>query len=158
MTRTALPLLATALLLPALPAHAGETLALLDAVNGKCFVADVGEGAHDTHCFAPVFGGKHVRDSHRVILQGKIVYRGETVYSLEDGAVTFTYFNSLGGVGHGGARAVPGGIVFTGSMRASPDARPQPMDSRWAWRKDGGYEVTAGKDKPVSYHPVGQTR
>lgn len=135
------------------PAFAGDGLTLFGTVTGQCFTGDVGEGARDTHCFAPIFGGKHLRDSHRVILDGKIVYSGETIYSVEAGQVTFTYVNSLGGVGRGSAKAAPGGIAFTGTMRASPAARMQSMNSHWLWRKGGGYEAAAPGQPAVNFKP-----
>ena len=135
------------------PALAGESLNMFAALLGKCFTASVGEGARDRHCFTPLFGGKHLRDSHRVLIGGKIVYRGETTYSLDSGTVSFLYINSLGGSGHGEARQISGGIAFTGTMHAEPGAQPQSRVSTWALLAGGGYEASDGKGKPVHYRP-----
>jgi len=151
MTRPATIALICALAFPALPAHAAEKLDIFAPVIGKCFVADVGGGSRDRHCFEPVFGGKHVRDSHQVILDGKIAYRGETIYSRDGEAIVFTYWNSLGGVGHGQAATASNGITFTGTMRAEPSAREQSMDSRWTWSASGGYDVGVSGSKSVHY-------
>lgn len=146
---------ALACLLAASPLLADNGLKLLQPVSGKCFVAEVGSGAHDTHCFTPVFGGKHLRDTHRVVLQGKVIYRGETVYSSEGGELRFHYINSLGGAGRGSAQASSTGISFVGAMRSDGEAASQPMNSEWRWTADG-YEVADGRGKPVTYRRTGK--
>jgi len=143
-----------ACLLTAGPLLADNGLKLLQPVTGKCFVAEVGSGAHDTHCFAPIYGGKHVRDSHRVVLQGKVIYRGETVYSSEGGELRFHYINSLGGAGRGSAQATSTGLSFVGAMRSDAEAASQPMNSEWLWTANG-YEVADGRGKPVTYRRTG---
>jgi hypothetical protein len=134
------------------------SLKAFDRLLGRCFVAGVGSGASDTHCFEPVFGGAHVRDRHVVLIDGKAVYRGETIYSRSGPEIVFTYFNSLGGVGQGKAKEAGGGIDFTGSMRAGPAGNPQPKDSKWRWQTGGGYEVSDGAGKPVLFRPVAAKR
>ncbi|PLK24371.1 hypothetical protein [Novosphingobium sp. TH158] len=146
-------------LAPAVPALAADgppdqSLAMFDRLAGKCFVASIGPGASDTHCFEKVFGGKHVRDRHVVTIDGKAAYRGETIYSHAAAEVEFTYINSLGGVGQGKARATASGIDFTGSMRAAPANDPQSMDSKWLWQPSGGYQASDSAGKPVTFRPV----
>jgi hypothetical protein len=98
-------------------------------------------GGIDTHCFEAVYGGQHVRDRHEVKIDGKAVYRGETLYSVEGGQVSFTYWNSLGDVGRGRAKAEGAELRFTGSIRG------EPLDATWH-KVDGGYEVTdAGRTR-----------
>jgi hypothetical protein len=155
--RRSLAALSLALASPALATAdppLAQSLSPFNALLDQCFVAGVGAGASDTHCFTPVFGGKHVRDQHVVMIDGKAVYRGETIYSRSADEIVFTYFNSLGGVGQGKAKAVGGGIDFTGSMRAGPAAPPQPMDSKWRWKPGGSYEVSDGAGKPVTFRTV----
>ena len=61
-------------------------------------------GEQDTHCFDAVYGGQHVRDRHEVT-GGARLYRGESVYSADGaGAVSYTYWNSAGGVSRGSMR------------------------------------------------------
>ena len=141
---------AAALAFSASSLRADSPLLLFGRVSGKCFSADVGSGAKDMHCFAPILGSRHLRDSHRVVLDHKVIYLGETTYSSEAGVVVFSYINGMGGVGHGNARPTPGGVAFTGTMRADAHAHPQSMDSRWTWRPDG-YEVSDTDGKPVIY-------
>ena len=88
-----------------------------------------------------------MRDRHEVRVDGKTVYAGETLYSVEGKAVSFTYWNSLGGVGRGKAMADGAEVHFAGDMRATPDAASAPFTATWR-KVDGGYEVTdAGRAK-----------
>jgi hypothetical protein len=110
---------------------------------GHCFVGPApGRGA-DTHCFESVYGGQHVRDRHEVKVDGKTVYSGETLYSVEGQDVTFTYWNSLGGVGRGKAILNGAELDFSGDIRATPASTSEHFQARWL-KTDGGYEVTDG--------------
>ncbi len=108
---------------------------------GHCWSGDApGGSGTDTHCFETVYGGQHVRDRHTVVVGGKAVYAGETLYSVELSAITFTYWNSMGGVGHGVASATGAELHFSGQMRASPSSKIEPMNAVWRTVSDG-YEV-----------------
>jgi hypothetical protein len=108
---------------------------------GSCWVADFTPAVSDTHCFETMYGGAHVRDRHEVKDKGKVVYAGETIYSLDGGQRVFTYFNSLGGVGRG--TVDPSGAIlhFKGSMRGSPEKAPQQIDSEWRLVDQDHYDV-----------------
>ena len=129
------------------------SLAAFDRLVGHCWQAHIEEKTTDTHCFSAVYGGKHVRDRHAVVVSDRVVYRGESVYSLDAGTVVFTYFNSLGGVGQGKAQTVPGGVDFTGSMRATPTSKPESLESRWRW-SETGYTVVNVSSKPITFAEV----
>lgn len=133
-----------------------ESLGMFAPLVGKCFTADVGEGGRDRHCFTALFGGKHVRDSHRVLIGGKVVYRGETTYSVDGSTVSFLYVNSMGGSGRGEAHKTGSTIAFTGTMRAEPGAAQQSMASTWSLLGSGGYEASDGRGTPVRYRPEGK--
>lgn len=108
---------------------------------GHCWSGEApGGGGTDRHCFEAVYGGQHIRDRHTVKVGGKTVYAGESLYSVENGAVTFSYWNSMGGVGHGRAWAKGNELDFSGQMRADPSATPEPMNATWRV-VPGGYEV-----------------
>jgi hypothetical protein len=108
---------------------------------GHCWSGDApGGGGTDTHCFEAVYGGQHIRDRHTVVVNGKRVYEGEALYSVEAGAITFTYWNSIGGVGHGSASAAGAEMHFNGQMRPSPSSQAEPMKATWRTVADG-YEV-----------------
>jgi len=122
----------------------------LSTFVGHCWRGDAPGGAGtDTHCFAEVYGGEHVRDRHTVEVDGKTVYAGETLYSVEGGAIAFTYWHSLGGVGHGTAQATASQITFEGEMREDPASAPTPMHATWR-RTSDGYEVVWPDGTPHS--------
>ena len=118
-------------------------LAPLQDFVGHCWIAVIGEGTTDRHCFEPLYSGAHVRDRHAVMRGEQTLYAGETVYSAEGDRISFTYWNSLGGVGRGEASAQNGVLTFRMTMRATPDAAPQPIISTWHKLADG-YETTSG--------------
>ncbi len=134
-----LVMLFAALLADAAPSS--RVLAPLGPYVGHCWLAQIEAGTTDRHCLEPVYGGAHVRDSHVVIKGGKSVYAGETIYSAEDGRISFTSWNSLGGVGRGTAAPEAAALIFHLRMRAAPDAQHQ--DFTTAWRTTAaGYDVT----------------
>lgn len=141
-----------ALLLLAAAAAATPGLAVFDPLLGQCFAGEVAEGAIDTHCYEPAYGGTHVLDRHRVVAGGQMVYAGETLYSREGAELSFTYWNSNGGMGRGAALPFDNGICFEGTMRGNPDAPPQSTASCLRW-EDSGYSMVNGDGSPVRFAP-----
>lgn len=120
------------------PPLAQPGLSPLAPFIGHCWSGDAPGGAGtDTHCFEAAYGGEHIRDRHNVQVAGKTVYSGETIYSVEQGAITFTYWNSLGGVGHGTAQQAGDRIAFQGEMREEPSSSTEPMHAAWIVGPDG---------------------
>ena len=129
-------------------------LAIFGMLLGQCWAAEVAPQTLDTHCFADLWNGSHVRDRHSVTRDGKAIYEGETIYSFDGKSIVFTYVNSLGGVGRGNAKVDGRTVGFSGSMLASPGAPPQPIDSRWRLL-DASYEVVnAGGPNAVVFRPI----
>ena len=145
MTNLILPLLAAA----ATPSPEG--LVAFDHVLGRCWEGEIAPGALNVHCFNTVYGGAHVSDRHQVIVADEVVYEGETLYSREDQQLSFTYWNVLGGVGHGTGVADAEGICFTGTMRGRPDDMPRDVATCWRWQADGSYVVASGEESPVHF-------
>ena len=106
-------------------------------------------GETDRHCFESVYGGQHVRDVHEVT-GGARIYRGETLYSWDGsaGVVTYTYWNSLGGVSRGTMRADGARLAFGDESYTDPQGRRITLSTHW--RRDGdSYEaVTASEQAP----------
>jgi len=121
--------------------QAPADLSVFAPFAGSCWVADFSPTMSDTHCFEAMYDGAHVRDRHEVKEKGKIIYAGETVYSLDGNSAIFTYFNSLGGIGRGTVEPSGSTLHFKGSMRASPDKSPQQIDSEWRIVDDDHYDV-----------------
>src|SRR5579863_2272317 len=92
-------ILLSALSMNAAPAEAVKNpLAPLDFLVGHCWTGDFPQGmGKDTHCFAPMYGGKFVRDKH--VLHGKQGdYLGETIYAFDpkQKQIVYWYFSSDG--------------------------------------------------------------
>ena len=108
---------------------------------GQCWSGPApGSKAVDTHCFESVYGGQHVRDRHEVKVGDKTVYAGETLYSVDGDAVTFVYWNSMGGVGRGKVSASGPELSFIGAMKATPAGKSESFTATWR-KLDGAYEV-----------------
>ena len=114
----------------------------LQAWVGRCWAGQVSSAAVDRHCFSAILDGQHVRDAHQVSVGGRVVYSGETLYSLEKGELAFAYYTSLGGIGRGSIRSNSEGLTFIGTMRANPSAEPKPFRSVWLMKSPAAYEVT----------------
>ena len=126
------------------PALAQPALNPLAPFVGHCWSGDAPGGAGtDTHCFEAAYGGQHVRDRHTVKVDGKAVYAGETIYSVEQGADYFTYWNSLGGVGHGTAQQAGDRIAFQGEMQRGAFERDR-ADARGLDRHFGRLSRSCG--------------
>ena len=109
----------------------------------------------DTHCFEPVYGGQHIRDRHEVG-GGASVYRGETLYSADPaGAVSYTYWNSLGGVSRGTMRPLPDRLDFGNETYTAPDGRRLSISTVWRRVGDDAYEaVTSAPGAPAMNRTV----
>lgn len=122
----------------------------MEFLVGHCWRGTFENGAVDTHCFEPVYGGQHVRDRHEV-KGGKGTYAGETFYSAEPGGgVAFVYFNSLGGVSRGTMRAGEGALNFGKEQYRGADGREIEMEVSWRPVGEEAYEVvTDSADAPA---------
>jgi uncharacterized protein YndB with AHSA1/START domain len=124
---------------------------------GHCWVGTFSDGQEDRHCFDSVYDGQHVRDRHEV-RGGARVYRGETLYSWdgEARAVTYTYWNSLGGVSRGTMRTDNGRLSFGDESYTGPDGRRITMSTHW--RRDGdAYEAVTVSPQPSMNRTVRYT-
>ena len=75
----------------------------LAPLAGHCWKGSFqGAEATDRHCFEWLPGGYFLRDKHTVQSEGE-PYHGETIYAVEgrSGQLTYTYYNSLGGISRG---------------------------------------------------------
>jgi hypothetical protein len=126
----------------------------LSSLAGHCWRGSApGNAGIDTHCFAWVYGGQHLRDRHVVTVAEKPVYEGETLYSAENGRVTFTYWNSLGGIGRGEMAASGDALTFTGTIHATPASQEQALATSWR-KSERSYEVTDPGEQPRLFKRV----
>lgn len=98
---------ALALAAPSPPA----TLDPLQFLVGHCWRTTLKDGPTDTHCFTAMDGGR-IRDRHAVRKDGKVIYTGESLFSLASGAMHYSYSGSTGFHLEGPMHAAGGKIVF----------------------------------------------
>ncbi|HWT13640.1 MAG TPA: SRPBCC domain-containing protein [Allosphingosinicella sp.] len=136
--------LALAAQAPAQPPALRAGLEPLGFLVGHCWRGEFeATGERDTHCFESVYDGQHVRDRHEVT-GGARVYRGETVYSADSsGAVSYTYWNSLGGVSRGTMRPGPERLDFGDESYRGPDGRETTISTFWRRIGDDSYEAVS---------------
>jgi hypothetical protein len=126
-----------------------QELAPLGFLLGHCWRGEMPKtGEKDVHCFESVYGGQHVRERHKV--DGRVgVYEGETLYSWDGSVVTYTYWNSLGGVSRGSMRARGEKLDFGDESYKGPDGRTLSFSSYWRRVGPNAYEaVTVSADAP----------
>lgn len=122
-----------------------EPLAFL---AGHCWRGAFKTGEQDTHCFEAVYDGQHLRDRHEV-KGGKGIYRGETIYSFDGKAATFTYWNSQGGVSRGTMRPEGDRLDFGDESYTDPNGRRIFISTHWRRVGDDAYEtVTVSPELP----------
>ena len=117
---------------------------------GHCWRGRFDSGEVDTHCFEAVYGGQHVRDRHEVT-GGQRAYRGETLYSWDGAAnvVTYTYWNSSGGVSRGTMQPDGDRLRFGDETYRGADGRQISIATSWRRTGANSYEsVTSSTDSP----------
>ena len=133
----------------------------LSFLVGHCWRGEFkGSGAVDTHCFTPVYGGKHIRDVHEVT-GGKEVYRGESVFSWNGEAkkVEFVYFNSLGGVSKGRMKPGEAEMIFDDESYVGQDGKTISFSTVWRRVGDNSYDaITKGANSASGERVVRYTR
>ena len=92
-----------------------SALTVLAFLLGHCWQTPLPDRAIDTHCFTEEKPGALVRDRHAVRKDGKIVYTGETAFTIApSGVLRFHYTGSTGADIEGPMHADGGKIVLTG--------------------------------------------
>jgi hypothetical protein len=128
-----------------------EALQPMAFLAGHCWKGDFADGKQsDEHCFAWLYDGKALRDTHTVRAPGRQDYVGETTYYWDSAAkrVEFVYIENEGGVSRGSVESVPGALVFPPTQYVGGG---QSMTYRVRWTKlsDTSYEAWSemqGKD------------
>ena len=133
----------------------------LSFLVGHCWRGEYkASGTVDTHCFEPLYGGKHVRDRHEVT-GGKSAYRGETTYSWNGRTkrIEFTYVNSDGDVSRGSATPVAANLDFGDEVVTLKSGKEIRISTLWRRIGDTAYEaVTRSEFMPGGQRVVTFTR
>ena len=133
------------LMLSTLPAHAAplEALKPMAFLAGHCWKGEFPDGkATDEHCFAWLYDGKALRDTHTVRAPGRPDYVGETTYFFDSAAkrVEWVYIENLGGVSRGSVESANGVLTFPATQYIA-DGQSMTYRVRWTPIGADAYEA-----------------
>ena len=138
--------LLAALALPCLAAGAVETPELLKPMSflaGHCWKGTFPDGkATDEHCFAWMYGGQVLRDTHVVRKAGQPDALGESTYYVDSAGkhVEFLYIENSGGFSRGTVESLPEALLFPDTRYVS-DGEALVYRARWTRQDDKAYEA-----------------
>jgi hypothetical protein len=148
-------LIASATLVLATGAHAApmHDLQPMAFLAGHCWKGTFPDGKQtDEHCFAWLYDGRALRDTHTVRTPGKPDYIGETTYFPNTAAKTvqYVYIENLGGVSQGTVESAADGLVFPATeFVANGDAMTYRV--RWTRIGDDAYEAWSEAKSPQGW-------
>jgi hypothetical protein len=128
-----------------------EALQPMAFLAGHCWKGEFPGGKMtDTHCFAWMYDGKALRDTHTVRAPDKPDYVGETTYYWDSAAkrVEFIYIENEGGISRGTMEATSGALIFP-SAQYIADGQTMTYRVRWTLIDAKSYEAWSeaqGKD------------
>lgn len=130
----------------------------LAPLAGHCWEGTFeGTEATDRHCFEWLPGGHFLRDTHTVRSGGE-PYHGETIYAVEgtSGQLTFTYYNSLGGISRGSiSNGSESDALHAEERHVARDGAVKQFRSSLTFDEDGrGYRVRSERGTGNGWEPV----
>ncbi|HTA64523.1 MAG TPA: hypothetical protein VK753_03385 [Xanthomonadaceae bacterium] len=147
-----LPLLL--LLVPALAAAEPiDALKPMSFLAGHCWKGTFADGRQtDEHCFAWLYDGKALRDTHTVRAPGRADYVGETTYYWDSAAkqVQFLYFENQGGISRGSMESTQGALVFPPTQYVA-DGQSMTYRVRWTLIDGTSYEAWSEMQGPKGW-------
>lgn len=140
--------LLAALALPCLVATAAaaeppELLRPMAFLAGHCWKGTFADGqGTDEHCFAWMFGGRVLRDTHTVRKGGQPDAVGESTYYVDPAGnrVEFLYLETGGGFSRGSVESLPGALLFPDTQYIS-DGEALVYRARWTRKDEKSYEA-----------------
>jgi hypothetical protein len=137
--------LLAAVLFAAFAAHAQTPgpLAPMAFLAGHCWKGSMAvPGQTDEHCFAWLFGGVALRDTHVVRTPGQPDYAGESTYYYDSARkqVEYVYVENFGGISRGVVEPVAGALVFPPTQYVS-DGQALTYRARWSIADARAYEA-----------------
>jgi len=131
----------------AAPADLLKPLAFL---AGHCWKGTFPDGLRtDEHCFAWLYGGRALRDTHVVRSPGKPDFVGESTYYANSAGnrVEFLYLENTGGFSRGTVEALPEALIFPDTQYIS-DGEALVYRARWTPQGDDAYEAWSEAQTP----------
>jgi hypothetical protein len=145
------PVLAPAAEAPALDPHFAPIAFLV----GDCWRAEFSATMHDEQCFAPMYDGKLVHNTHRVVGSDPL-YQGTTWFSWDakHERVRFHYFTSTGAVSEGHLVAADDGYVIP-ERHVGNDGVVTEMENAFVRDGDDGYRVVVRQKIDGEWKQIG---
>jgi hypothetical protein len=147
-------ILAAALVLSSLAVTAAaepvELLKPMAFLAGHCWKGTFADGkATDEHCFAWLYDGRALRDTHTVRVPGRPDALGETTYyvDLANRRVEFLYIENGGGVSRGTVEAPTDALLFPATQYVSGGGTLV-YRARWTPQGPGAYEAWSEAQAP----------
>jgi hypothetical protein len=137
------PLIALGVAAPGALAAPLAGFAPMAFLAGHCWKgAFPGGEVTDEHCFAWLYGGMALRDTHTVRTPGKPDYVGETTYWWDSlaGRIEFVYIENAGGVSRGTLELHDGALVVAPTQYVE-DGHAMTYRARWTRVGDDAYEA-----------------
>ena len=110
---------------------------------GHCWKGDMAvKGQTDEHCFAWMYGGKALRDTHVVRTPGAPDYIGESTYYYDSASkrVEYVYIENFGGISRGTMEPASGALVFPPTQYVN-DGQTMTYRVRWTPVDAASYEA-----------------
>ncbi len=146
-------LLAALALTPLAGAASAEPVELLMPMAflaGHCWRGTFQDGrTTDEHCFAWMYGGRVLRDTHTVRRPNKPDNIGESTYYIDTvgNHVAFLYIENGGGSSRGTVESLPGALLFPDTQYVS-DGEALIYRARWTRQGDRAYEAWSEAQTP----------
>jgi len=151
--RRPLVVLVLTLLAGAASAEPKELLKPMAFLAGHCWKGTFPDGKKtDEHCFAWLYGGQALRDTHTVHAAGQPDFVGETTYYVDSDAkrVGYLYIENVGGVSTGHMENTPDALLFPDGRYAS-DGETLTYRASWTRRGDQAYEAFSEAQTPTGW-------
>jgi hypothetical protein len=138
------------------PAAPVEGLVPMAFLAGHCWKGTFPDGQQtDEHCFAWLYDGKALRDTHVVRAPGRPDYVGETTYYWDSVArrVEFVYIENLGGISRGTMEPAAGALVFPATQYIGGGSA-MTYRVRWTRQGDDAYEAWSEAQAPDGWNTM----
>ncbi len=142
-TRTTALLMLLALTAGSAGAEPIAALQPMAFLAGHCWTGEFPGGKQtDEHCFAWLYDGKALRDTHTVRAPGRPDYVGETTYYWDPATkrVSFLYIENLGGISRGSMESAGDTLVFPPTQYVA-EGESMTYRVRWTRLDETSYEA-----------------
>ena len=131
-------------------AEPAELLKPMAFLAGHCWKGAFVDGkTTDEHCFAWMYGGRVLRDTHVVRSPGKPDGVGESTYYVDSAGnrLEFLYIENGGGFSRGTVESLPEALLFPDTQYIS-DGEALVYRARWTRKDEKSYEAWSEAQTP----------